>query len=121
LSAMAFCANCGHEISDLAAACPKCEHPTQLGRAAEAYQREQRMLLPVGRTKLAIAAGYVGLFGLGFFPLAPVAIILGVLALVQLRRTPDKVGNGRAIFAIAAGAVSIVGWAVALVLISRSR
>jgi uncharacterized RDD family membrane protein YckC len=26
---MAFCANCGHEISELAAACPKCGHPNE--------------------------------------------------------------------------------------------
>src|SRR5712692_3231072 len=28
---MAFCANCGTEISDQALACPKCGHPTATG------------------------------------------------------------------------------------------
>lgn len=28
---MAYCANCGHEISDLAATCPKCGQPTPAG------------------------------------------------------------------------------------------
>jgi DNA-directed RNA polymerase subunit RPC12/RpoP len=27
---MAFCANCGHNISDQALACPQCGHPTQV-------------------------------------------------------------------------------------------
>lgn len=31
---MAFCANCGHEISDSAANCPQCGHPTALATAA---------------------------------------------------------------------------------------
>jgi hypothetical protein len=31
---MAFCSNCGTEMSDLAAACPSCGHPTARARPA---------------------------------------------------------------------------------------
>ena len=40
---MAFCSNCGTEISDLAAACPKCGQAT--GRAAAAVQAVPNYLL----------------------------------------------------------------------------
>jgi hypothetical protein len=63
-----------------------------------------RMLLPVGRSGWAIAAGYMGLFATLCFP-APVAIILGVIAIVHLRRNPKLHGWGRAVFGLAMGIV----------------
>jgi len=63
-----------------------------------------RMLLPVGRSGWAIAAGYMGLFAMLCFP-APVAIILGVIAIVHLRRNPKLHGWGRAIFGLVMGVV----------------
>lgn len=67
-----------------------------------------RMLLPVGRSGWAIAAGYAGLFAMLCFP-APLAIILGVIAIVHLRRNPKLHGWGRAIFGLVMGiAFSIV-------------
>lgn len=63
-----------------------------------------RMLLPVGRSGLAIAAGYVGLFSVLFLP-APVALILGVMALVDISKHPAKHGMGRAIFAVVMGGI----------------
>jgi Na+/H+-dicarboxylate symporter len=69
------------------------------------------MLLPVGRSGLAIAAGYLGLFGLVIFPLAFIGLIIGVLAIRDLKQNPEKHGMGRAIFGVVVGAL----WAVALV------
>jgi hypothetical protein len=67
-----------------------------------------RMLLPVGRSGWAIAAGYAGLFAMLCFP-APLAIILAVIAIVHLRRNPKLHGWGRAIFGLVMGiAFSIV-------------
>jgi hypothetical protein len=63
-----------------------------------------RMLLPVGRTPLSIVAGYVALFSILLVP-APVALVLGICALVQLNHRPDRYGRGRAIFAIAMGGI----------------
>lgn len=67
-----------------------------------------RMLLPVGRSGWAIAAGYCGLFafiGIG----APFALIFGIIALFDIKKskTTDrpKFGMGRAIFGILTGAI----------------
>jgi uncharacterized protein DUF4190/uncharacterized protein DUF4339 len=67
------------------------------------------LLVPTGpQSGLAIAAGYCGIFSI--FPvLAPVAIILGVLALKDLKAHPEKKGAGRAITGIVLGTfVSVV-------------
>ncbi|WP_237728324.1 hypothetical protein [Cellulomonas sp. APG4] len=58
-------------------------------------------LLPVGRSWQAVVAPYVGLISLLAFPLAPVAIGLGVWALARARRGGH--GTGRAVFAIVTG------------------
>jgi hypothetical protein len=73
-----------------------------------------RMLLPVGRSGWAIAAGYMGLFAMLCFP-APVAIILGVIAIVHLRRNPKLHGWGRAIFGLVMGIVCTVPLVIMLV------
>jgi hypothetical protein len=63
-----------------------------------------RMLLPVGRSGLSIAAGYAGLLSL--FPLfAPIAVLLGALAIYDLKKNPKKRGMGRAIFGLVMGIV----------------
>jgi len=75
-----------------------------------------RMLLPVGRSGWAIAAGYLGLFSLLALP-APLALLTGVLAVVDIRRHPEKHGMGRAVFGIimgALGSILLVAFLVAL-------
>jgi predicted acyltransferase len=68
-----------------------------------------RMLLPVGRSVLSILAGYAGLFAL--IPcFAPVAVILGILAIRDLKKHPEKHGMGRAIFGLVMGIVCTIGW-----------
>jgi hypothetical protein len=73
-----------------------------------------RMLLPVGRSLWAIAAGYAGLFAVLFFP-APIALVLGVIAVRHLRRHPDQHGMGRAIFAIVMGTVFSIPLVILLI------
>ena len=68
-------------------------------------------LLPVGRSWQSITAGYLGLFGLLIWPLAPFAIWLGIWAM----RIPGGHGRGRAVFAIVAGALGTAFGAFALV------
>jgi hypothetical protein len=61
-----------------------------------------RLLVPVGRSGWAIAAGYLGLFSvLGIF--APFALLAGILALQDIAANPRKHGKGRAIFGIIMG------------------
>ncbi len=63
-----------------------------------------RWILPVGRSGWAIAAGYLGLVAVLFFP-APFALFVGVIAIFDVRAHPDRHGMGRAIFGTAMGAV----------------
>jgi len=63
-----------------------------------------RMLIPVGRSGWAIAAGYAGLFAVLFFP-APIALVLGLVAIWDIRKHPKRHGMGRAIFGLVMGAV----------------
>lgn len=63
-----------------------------------------RMLLPVGRSGWAIAAGYLGLVSVLCFP-APFALIAGLLAVREMRRDPKKHGMGRAVFGIVMGSI----------------
>jgi hypothetical protein len=80
-----------------------------------------RMVLPVGRSPWAIAAGYLGLFSLLVIP-APFALATGLLALHDIREDPAKHGKGRAIFGIVMGTLgtlALIGFTVA-VFLSRS-
>jgi LSD1 subclass zinc finger protein len=73
-----------------------------------------RMLLPVGRSGWAIAAGYAGLFS----PLpcaAPVAIVLGVIAIIHIRGNPKLHGMGRAIFGLVMGIIFSIGSVLVLI------
>ena len=79
---------------------------------------ELRWLVPVGRSGLAIAAGYAGLFALVLLP-APIAVVISVLALLDLRRHPDKLGRGRAWFGLITGVVCTVLLVVVLVVAPR--
>jgi len=67
-----------------------------------------RLLLPVGRSWVAIAAGYAGLFAILCFP-APLALGSGIWAVIDLKKHPDKHGMGRAIFGIVMGALGTIG------------
>ena len=55
---------------------PQCPHCGNVfaGPGAASHDAGMRMLLPVGRTGLSMAAGYVGLGALLIFPLAPVVV-----------------------------------------------
>lgn len=71
------------------------------------YNRSLRMVLPVGRSGLSIAAGYLALFAVALVP-APLALIVGIAALVQLKRHPEKLGHGRAWFGVVMGALGTI-------------
>jgi hypothetical protein len=73
-------------------------------------QRDRGMeaLLPVNRTGLSIAAGYAGLFSI-LLIFAPIAVILGILALMDLTHKPDVGGRGRAWFGLIAGTFGTLG------------
>jgi hypothetical protein len=106
-----FCTRCGTPLQAGAAFCNRCGLPAGMpppGACAPAAElgdsAAMRMLLPVGRSWLAIVAGYLGLFALVVFP-APLALVAGAIAVWDLRRHPEKRGWGRAGFAVVAGAL----------------
>lgn len=65
-----------------------------------------RLLIPVGRSGWAIAAGYLGLFSLVLIP-APISVIVSILAIRDIRRSKltakVKHGMGRTIFGLVMG------------------
>lgn len=69
-------------------------------------------VLPVGRSGMSIAAGYVAIFAMFVWPLGPVALGLGIWALAKARHGGH--GRGRAVFAVVVGALATVGfvWAI---------
>ena len=76
------------------------------------------MLLPVGRSGWAIAAGYLGLISVLLFP-APFAIVCSAIAISHLKKNPKLHGMGRAIFGLVMGiggvfvlAISLIVWMV---------
>lgn len=66
-----------------------------------------RMVLPVGRSGWAIAAGYLGLLSF-LVVFAPFALATGILAVVDIKKNPHKHGMGRAIFGIVMGALGSI-------------
>ena len=68
------------------------------------------LVVPIGRSGWAIAAGYLGLLSMipyvGFL-----AILFGVLAIRDINKNPAKIGLGRAWFGIIAGGLSLIIWA----------
>jgi predicted acyltransferase len=65
------------------------------------------MLLPVGRSGWAIAAGYLGLISVLCIP-SPFALLAGILAVREMRRNPKKRGMGRAVFGIVMGGIGTI-------------
>ena len=104
-----FCPKCGAINGDSAYTCGKCGRVLRTRIVTRDQSRladdpKMRMLMPVGRSGLAIAAGYAGLFAMMIFP-APIALILGIWAIVDLRRNPKMLGMGRAVFGTIMGAL----------------
>jgi hypothetical protein len=117
------CAGCGKTVTVTAGTNPFADRPAVDEFPVEARRDigddpAVRLLLPVGRSPWAIAAGYAGLFAVLCFP-APIALVLGLIAIRDIKRHPDRHGMGRAIFAIVMGAfftilliVSLIGMSV---------
>jgi len=107
------CPRCGECNEAGVLECARCAEPLHARRPAPpeesmADDGAMRILLPVGRSPLALAAGYLGLFSVLLVP-APLALFCGVAALRHLRRDPKKHGKGRAWFGIVMGALGSVG------------
>jgi hypothetical protein len=105
-----FCPSCGVELDPGSQTCD-CGWYSQPKLGDDVGIR---MLIPVGRSVWAILAGYFGLFALLVFP-APLALIFGIVALIDMRRHPDRHGMGRAIFGIIMGTLGSLALIVMVV------
>jgi hypothetical protein len=97
-----FCPACGIQLGGQGTNCPSCQwqqHATGIENDAA-----MRILLPVGRSGWAIAAGYLGLVSMIVFP-APLALIVSILAIREIRKNPSLGGMGRAIFGLVMGSL----------------
>ncbi len=109
------CGNCGADLRGSKSANPFHED-AYVSPLAEPMPRKNgandlalKMIVPIGRSGYAIAAGYAGLISLGCCPLGPVAVLLGILAFRDIKRNPHLGGKGRVIFGIVTGIVGAVG------------
>jgi hypothetical protein len=93
------CGGCGQSVTILA---PGMEPRSAGGGLGD--DALLRMVIPVGRSLWAIAAGYAGLFSF-LFVCAPISLVLGIIAIVDLRKHPEKHGWGRAIFGLVMGLI----------------
>jgi hypothetical protein len=104
-----FCENCGTKIlSEKASYCENCGQFLLASPIEDITQDPvMRTFLPVGRSLLAIAAGYLGLFSFLIIP-APLAIVFGIAAIRDLKKNPKKLGIVRAWFGIIMGSIFII-------------
>ena len=116
-----FCSNCGAQINDQAVVCVKCGCAVSKAVASAPNDDDAvlRMLVPIGRSGWAIAAGYLGLLSLLPF-VGVLAVVIGVIAVRDLRKHPDKHGAGRAWFGIIAGGLSVLIYGAAIICVASS-
>ena len=119
------------ELSDLTAvtpppvsefSVPPQEHayPRPMGGPADANNDPLRFVIPVNPSGWAVAAGYVGLVSVLMLP-APIAIILSVIALRDLKKNPQKTGQARAIFGLIMGIFFSLAFIAMLISINSSK
>ncbi|MEM9826253.1 MAG: DUF4190 domain-containing protein [Planctomycetota bacterium] len=114
-----FCPSCGVQLPDGTLYCQQCGWQEMRPVVGADNDPAMRMLIPIGRSPLAVIAGYAGLFAI--IPIfAPFALLLGWLALRDLKKHPENGGKGRAIFAIVMGGLfsALLMLAVASIAIS---
>jgi len=134
-----YCPNCGSLlVSDDMTSCGRCgwreggpitnvgafQRPPPMSRPSQGYSKgiaddpAMRLLIPVGRSIWAIAAGYLGLVSVLMCP-APLALITGIIAIMDIKQHPERHGMGRAIFGIVMGTIfsllGLIGIVAALV------
>lgn len=97
---------------------PQTPPPIPAQNQALGDQVGMRLLLPVGRSGWAIAAGYLGLFAFVIIP-APLAFIVSIIAIWHIRQNrgseKPKHGMGRAVFGLITGLLGTVALIVILV------
>lgn len=117
-SGMKECPICGELIRVKARKCRYCGEIIDRGLAAAKKREKHRDMMrrrrvysprgEVSSAKSALICGILGLFCVGVI-LGPIAILLGISALGELKRRPEASGGGMAIAGIVLGVVDIIG------------
>jgi len=104
-----LCPNCLTNNEENAEVCSKCGRNFRTGVTPKENRQpiNASFAIPVGRTGLAIAAGYLGLFSI-LPPFAPISLIVSIIALRQLKKNPGNLGRGRAVFGLIMGILGTV-------------
>ncbi len=113
---MLDCPYCAEAISAQTSICPFCKADVReapVAQRSSADDRMMRMLLPVGRSGWAIAAGYLGLLSFVMLP-APISLIVSIIAIRDLKINPQLHGMGRAVFGLVMGILGTFGLALLL-------
>jgi hypothetical protein len=94
------CASCGEAL-------PRVPRPEDSrGDRLPLTLRLRTLIVPPNASRWAIAAGYAGLFAIPcafLWAPGPIAIVLGIVGLRDLKRNPDRRGRGRAWFGLVTG------------------
>jgi len=106
-----YCSRCGAQAPDNVNFCSSCGNQLH-GQVAppqpQPIDPALKLVLPIGVSGWAVAAGYMGLFSVLLLP-GPLAILLGILALQDVEKRPTVSGKGRAIFGIVMGILGSAG------------
>ena len=111
---------CDHCFSTLFRYLPTDPGKIPRSAAQPAYSDDPALgyIVPINTSIWAIFASYAALVGMALFPVALIALILGIVALYDIKKHPGKGGKGRAIFAIVVGIVSPLFWISFFVILS---
>ncbi|MGH7244202.1 MAG: DUF4190 domain-containing protein [Phycisphaerales bacterium] len=103
-----FCPTCGTRAIDGASHCTKCGKQLPRADGAPDQLKGLEPVLPINTSFWAIAAGYLGLFSV-LLVFAPFALICGILALLELKKSPGRRGHVRAWLGIVMGTLGTIG------------
>ncbi len=101
--------------------------PTQLPQQVQPYPPPENhdpnlgLVVPKKQSTWAILAGYLGLFSLLYCPLGFLALIFGILGILEIKMNPQKGGMVRCIVGVVLGALCILRIIVSIILFAMNE